>query len=425
MGRINNINIVLDRFKDRDFLLVFLLIYCSQDTLLFGTNANKMFFAIKNIFLVLVLLFLVGKTTKNKEINIKCSSLILFSLTTMSLLTALLNFDITFKYGYEILLFFVAYNLTRYMDFMKFREYYVYSIYYLSLISIAFYALSLFSYSLIELLPSLENESGYIYYSFLGLCNVSEVPMYGMIRNASLFREPGVYAIFLIISLVFLYNTNTIDKIQRNKILLVLFIAILTTLSTAGYIGLLLLMGYLLLGKSNQVGIGSKIFVVIVCFVGVYFVLTNDNLYSTVFDKMSGGNDSADSRFGAISNNIDMWSRNNLSILFGNGYLYVENNLGLAGAGKEYASMHNTNTLFKMLSVHGFFYFVTIITLLFISSKKIASNHFSVYVMLLFCVMLSNEDLIFNQILYIIFFYGCSKNLTYEENIIFRNTLSA
>lgn len=425
MSKIINIKGLLERFKNRNFLLVFLLIYCSQDALLFGTNANKIFFIVKNIILVFVFFFLVRKTTKNIEIDIGKSNIVLYGLISMSLLTSLLNFDITFKYLYEILLILIAYNITRNLSFDKFKEYFVYSLYYLSLLSVILYAISLFSYSLIELMPSFKNESGYIYYSFLGLCNVSEVPMYGMMRNASLFREPGVYAIFLIISLVFLYNTNTIHKRQRNKIMFVSSIAILTTLSTAGYIGLLLLIGYLVLGKSNQIGFGSKLFVILLCIVGVYYVLTNDSLYSSVFDKMSGGNDSANSRFGAIFNNIEMWSKDGVSILFGNGYQYVENNISLVATEKEYISTHNTNTLFKMLSVHGFFYFITIISLLYAASRKITSNHFSLYVMLLFCIMLSNEDLIFNQIIYIILFYGFSTKNTYNENTIFGNIVSA
>ena len=372
---------------------------------------------------MLVLCLLVRKSNKNISVNKNSSKLALFGFVVMSLLTSVLNFDITLKYFYEILLFFIAYNVTRILSFEKFKEHFVYSLYYLSLLSIALYAVSLFSYSLIELMPSFKNDSGFIYYSFLGLCNVSEVPMSGMMRNASLFREPGVYVIFLIISLVFLYNTKTIDKSQRNKILLVSSVAILTTLSTAGYIGLLLLVGYLVLGKSNQIGYGSKLFVIFLCVIGIYFVLTNDSLYSSVFNKLSGGNDSADSRFGAISNNIDMWSKNVVSVLFGNGYQYVEENVDLVAVGKGYVSGHNTNTLFKMLSVHGIFYFITIITLLFASSRKIASNHFSIYVMLVFCVMLSNEDLIFNQILYILLFYGLTNNEVYEENsVLMRNT---
>ena len=120
-----------------------------------------------------------------------------------------------------------------------------------------------------------------------------------------------------------------------------------------------------------------------------------------------------------------MWSKDVMSVLFGNGYQYVENNIDLVSVEKKYVSVHNTNTLLKMLSVHGIFYFITIITLLFASSRKIASNHFSIYVMLVLCVMLSNEDLIFNQILYIILFYGFSTNEAYDENTIFRNTVSA
>lgn len=51
MSKKNTIRGMFDRFKDGSFWLVFLLIYCSQDALLFGTNANKIFFLIKISFL--------------------------------------------------------------------------------------------------------------------------------------------------------------------------------------------------------------------------------------------------------------------------------------------------------------------------------------------------------------------------------------
>lgn len=423
MGVRTNIIEALGRLKDRSFQFVFLLIYCSQDTLLFGTNANRVFFWMKNLFLLLACFCIMSKPTRNLSVNIKTMRLVLFSLVVMTLLTSLVNFDITFKYVYEILLFVLAYNVIRIIDFETFKTNFVYSLYYLSLISIVLYILSLLVYPVIELMPIVKNESGYIYYSLFGLCNVSEIPMYGPMRNASLFREPGVYVIFLIIAMVFLYNMN-IDKRRRNAILLVLSVAVLTTLSTAGYIGLVLLVGYLMFGKTAQIGIGSKLFIVILCIIGVNYVLSNESLYSSVFDKMSGGNDSADSRFGAISNNLEMWSRTGSSLLFGKGYQYVENNVDLVAFEKGYVSGHNTNTLFKMLSVHGISYFVLILLLLFVSCRRITCRHFSIYVMLLFCVMLSNEDLIFNQILYIILFYGLTNIGGYEKNLVSRVSIS-
>lgn len=402
-----------ERIKDSSFWIVFLLIYCSQDALVFGTNANRMFFLIKNIFLVTFFIYIVRKPTQNPGYSSKNASMTLIGLVVMSMLSAMFNVDLTLKYFYEILLFFIAYNVTRVISFSKFREQYVYSIYYLSLLSVVAYFVSLFAYPLIEVLPTLKNESGFMYYSLGGLVNISERPTYGIIRNASLFREPGMYAIFLIISLIFLFNTDSISSKKKNIIFTVLSIAVFTTLSTAGYIGLVLVLLYLVIGKNKQITFSSKLVLLIISLAGFYFLISNESLASSVFNKMSGNNASADSRFGAIYNNIEMWQRSVVSMLFGNGYYFVESNIDVVAMRNGYVAGDNTNTFFKMLSVHGFFYFIFVLTLLYMSCRRLVTNWLSLYVFILICVMLSNEDLIFNQVLYIILFYGLT---TRERN---------
>lgn len=408
-----------ERIKDGSFWIVFLLIYFSQDTLLFGTNSNRTMFLLKNIVLVLLCLYVANKPRLNQYLNMKNYIIVLFGLMAMSLLSALFNADVTFKYCYEILLFVLAYNVTRVISFVKFREQFVYSIYYLSLLSVTVYFISLFAYPIIELLPSFNNVASLKFHSLLGFVNVSEIPMYGLMRNYSLFREPGVYSIFLIISLLFLFNTSTIDPKKKNRIFLVLFIAILTTLSTAGIIGIVLFLIYLLLGRYKQMG-SATIFLIGMLVAGLYYLFSNEVVSSFVFNKLSGENTSADSRFGSIINNIDLWLRNTVSILFGNGYQFVENGIEAVAQDNGYVAGHNTNTFFKMLSVHGIFYFISALSLLYMSCRRLTSNHFSLYVFILFCVMLSNEDLIFNQVLYIIFFYGVTVDARYEKTSVRR-----
>lgn len=412
-----------ERIKDSSFWIVFLLIYFSQDALVFGTNANRLFFLIKNIFMVAFLIYILRKPTLNSGYSSKNAGVTLVGLVAMSMLSAMFNADLTLKYFYEILLFFIAYNVTRVITFAKFKEQFVYSIYYLSLLSVAVYFISLFAYPILEVLPALKNESGFLYYSLGGLVNISERPMYGIIRNASLFREPGMYAIFLIMGLIFLFNTDTIGAKQKNIIFAVLSVAVFTTLSTAGYIGLIILLVYLIIGKNKQIATSSKLVLLLIAAAGFYFLISNESIVSSVFDKMSGNNASADSRFGAIYNNIEMWQRSLVSMLFGNGYNFVESNIDAIAMRNGYVAGDNTNTFFKMLSVHGIFYFITVLSLLYMSCRRITSNRLSLFVFILFCVMLSNEDLIFDQILYIILFYGLTARERYEVNSA--NRLSA
>ncbi len=409
-----------ERIKDSSFWIVFLLIYCSQDTLLFGTNANRVCFLIKNIFMVAFFIYIVRRPTLNPEYSSKNVRVTLVGLVAMSMLSATFNADLTLKYFYEILLFFIAYNVTRVITYAKFREQFVYSVFYLSILSVACYFISLLAYSIIQVLPSFSNVVGLKFHSMGGLVNISEMPLYGIIRNYSLFREPGVYAIFLIIGLLFLYNIDAIESRQKTVIFIIFAVAIITTFSTAGYIGLFLWLIYFVFGTNKKIGTGSKLIILLLFAAGAYFVISNEHIVLSIFDKMTGNNVSSDSRFGAISNNIDLWQRSVVSMLFGNGYQYVENSIEAVAQANGYLAGHNTNTFLKMLSVHGIFYFISTLSLLYMSCRRLTSNRFAMYVFILFCVMFSNEDLIFNQVLYIILFYGLTTNTRYEKTSIRR-----
>ena len=69
----------------------------------------------------------------------------------------------------------------------------------------------------------------------------------------------------------------------------------------------------------------------------------------------------------------------------------------------------NTNTILKMYSVHGLIYTLIFSIGIFKFFEKEFSTMYKWIFLILFVMITSNEDFIFNTIIYIIMFYGFMK----------------
>jgi len=119
----------------------------------------------------------------------------------------------------------------------NYPRYYVNIIYVFTIISFIFYLPSLISPKIYHILLAIPDMPGSEYDNIITLYQVS--PWYGeMIRNYGPFREPGVFAGFLIIAILFniIENKNILNK--KNIIFIT---GIVTTLSTAGFIALVVI----------------------------------------------------------------------------------------------------------------------------------------------------------------------------------------
>ena len=125
----------------------------------------------------------------------------------------------------------------------KFIAYYINILYYLSITGTAIY-LS------IVILPSLESIYKSSLVPFLSIFNFSGTNLDTIIiynfahieelRNSGPFWEPGAFAGYLIIAIIFLYFNNQI--LNKNKKLLILLFTLVTTLSTTSFIALSIFM---------------------------------------------------------------------------------------------------------------------------------------------------------------------------------------
>ena len=155
------------------------------------------------------------------------------------------------NYGLIIIIITIPYFVLEIVGY-KFTTYYVNITYFFAIIGLIFYTLSIFYpafYSYTETIaprfgtdPTIVVEENFIIYAF-------ERKLTNYLRSPGPFWEPGAYATFLIIALVF----NIIENKKLFNIKNIVFvIAIVTTFSSAGYLSLfLLLIVYLLFAEKK------------------------------------------------------------------------------------------------------------------------------------------------------------------------------
>ena len=398
--------------------VVFTLLFFSNDTILFGTNANGSFFWIQFIALILLLFFLL---IKNKTVTLR-NLVVFFVFSILILVTLAFNSDFSIKYPYEIMMILISIMVVQFLPFETFKKMFCFWIEAFCLVAVFLFFIASFVSSLIGLLPIVVNETG-INYHFAILGIIEELGYSSLPRVYGIFREPGVFMVFIIIAL--LLETVLSDCFSIRRVLLYV-IGLLLSFSTAGYILLAVVFSLLIMKtihhkKSKKQNKRFFFFLILAILAAIILVcmLGYDAINALVFNKLRVSNQSFDSRLGSIFGNINMFRE---KPLFGHGFSYFEDNFTYYASMSGYYEAHNTNTLFKILSVHGFFYFFFVLSGLFLLIKKNCKRLVIVLIAFMcFILALSNEDLMVNTIIYVFVLYGFqpSKAIWYENNQLF------
>ena len=215
------------------------------------------------------------------------------------------------------------------------------------------------------------------------------------VRNTSIFREPGVFMIYLNIAILFeLFFKNEINK----SYLFVFILAIFTTFSTAAFIAVgTIFIAFLFTKSNNKTSIKNKGFIVGLLLIAFIIVLSSGELYNMVFEKVGKdniGDGSSLARGVSILANFNIFLDN---FLFGVGiknypFLFSRYTLDLVGISMEVGN--NTNTITTILAVYGIL-FGSLFVYMLISFAKKTSPSFIVrtFILLVLVMLYSNEEL--------------------------------
>lgn len=275
------------------FLLTFLVL--STDTIYFKTNQNSF---PRYISWTIICILAVWCLIKYK-LDSQLKSIIIIS--CILLIQMLIIGDITGGYFFKIALLITGLYVTKIFNWDEFKTLYI-----KILLVIAVFSLICFvcSYYIVlnNRIPELTN--GNYFFKNLFLTNVIKNPSYiggiKIYRNYGPFWEPGVYQMYLLLAIIFCLFGKT--KIQLKETI-IFSLTILTTLSTAGYLMLVLVYATFFFRRGY---IGIKGLLACGGLFGLMLIFSNAELNHFVFGKFTGGSSqhSTDSRWYSIWANL-------------------------------------------------------------------------------------------------------------------------
>jgi len=389
------------------WLFVFLVIYISDDTLLFGTNQNEILVFSKYIFYTLInLYFFINSINKNLNKKDFKVLIFIFLLFVSVLLSSIFNSDLrngTFLFIYTLIT--ASFFVSKYR-FEDFGRVYIKLLYYFSLFALTTYIINIFFPVVFSAFPTITNFGG-VQFKFLLFGNVFDG--FNFTRNLSVFREPGVYAFHLCISLMLQLLTKGL--FINRKVLIITLLALLSTLSTTG----ILVFGFIMLIYNLQNRkIKSFVYTGILLLGLLIVVLNNPEIFNSIFAKFDSSSiDYASS----LSRTASLYVP--LEIIkshwfFGVGLtsfveLYSLESLKLYGVMLS-ADSAATNTLLNILSVYGIWPFLLIIYAFF-SLSKIIDKKFIILIFITFLLLLSSQELRYSLLFSVLVIYGVSKQV--------------
>ena len=277
--------------------------------------------------------------------------------------------------------------------------------YLLAIYSLVWFAVATFSPAIIRKLPIIENSAGTRFYSavFANFTYYSMVDSF-YLRNFGMFREPGVYQMFLNFALMVYLFRNWIWKRENILHVIIYIVAIATTTSTTGLVALAVLMCAFLV-ESNAERKRLKKWILAAGMAVAVFAFSgySEKLLFAITKVFDPTYDSTISRLGSI--------RVNLSIFLD----YPLFGIGQAEIGPRFAELlntrlsavHNTNTVLFMYACYGI-----VIGSLFIAGccglmRRFSKDPMTVLLLCVFIIIiLSGENITNSHYAYIAMLYA-------------------
>ena len=389
-------------------ILLLSLMYISNDTLLFGTNSNRIFINIHFGYIVFLVLLLLLLSIYRKKLRVNLI-FTFFLILLLSFFTMLFKDEFSFKYIYEMLLIFISMMIANLWPMKRVFSELSDALTFVSLASLFPFLINILYQPLLNIFPTFTNIAGYEYHNlFFGFVPLN-VYNFNIYRNIAFFRESGVFGCFLNFNLfLLLFDCN---KKSSRKLILNIIVTI-TTMSTGAIICMMFLLFIYFIYQ--KIGL-KKILVFVVLCVSFLTITSSDYLNRAVFGKMNSNNISLYSRVASINSNLKIAIENPL---FGVGWDNIEQYFESVSIEKYGSAIlygekyyHNTNTLLKISSVHGIIFFIIYLVGFFkFASLNINKKRFVLLLFFALFLMFSYEDLTLNFIISLILFFGIKHN---------------
>lgn len=397
------------------YFFVFLCIYIGRDTLVTTTLLGHLLSQTILVFIFLVCMICFFATNKENYIkilkDIRVKVLIITSIFILGFMV--INNDFTLRYFSILFCIYISFFLNFIVDYKKLLTMFVKIMFFLciySLISTYFFK-PLFLNGFLTF-PTFKNSMDFefinCFFSFSPI-----IPTY--IRNFGIFREPGVYQFYILISLI-----STIFILEKNKYfiprLIVFTITMVSTFSTVGIIEyvFLIIISIIFYRKyffnNNFFLVFSLIFIIGF----ILYISYNSDLYWTVYSmfyKLKDTFSFNDARSLSIINNIKMFIE---SPIIGQplNNVIVGNNTSTTTI---IAAVFGTLGLVIHIYSWGVLYFATV---LYNNKKKITNIIYFIGLIIIIFASINTQNLITNNFFYIIPICIMFDTLTKQRELI-------
>lgn len=405
-------------------VLVYVVLFCSADTLLFGSNKDTRFILLRYLSEATVVVILLAKLFFKDRMTAGVREVVFGSMVLLVLCSCIVNDDIRPGYLYIIMLLALGILLTKTILFEDFVDCFCRYVRFLAVVSILFFLFYIFCNELVRMLPVVTNTADRQSYTML-LASMPTEFYRNQYRNSGIFREPGVFQMYLIWALMFeLFRKEKLSVVNCG----ICVVAILTTFSTTAYIAaaILLLCYFIKRGDYKDWVIRGFLF-----FGGGFallYIIQYTELLSPsgiIFGKFTEANNpSVAARWASVVVNLIMICR---SVLLGNGLTFLNeeyNNYAVKYLQTEVSD--NTNMiLYLMASLGVVFGGLFLLGLWKFCGRLSGGRLLRLGFLSIFVVLFIGENLVFSPITYIFVFYGFEKwrnelgtRNSYENNLV-------
>lgn len=385
-------------------LVLFIVFFISDDTLTFGTNINQVFILGKYLIYTIASIVLFVSLNFGKKIALYSEREIAIIILLFASFALTVFYNVDFRTGYflQLVTLILSILIAKFLDFSKFIQYYQKGLYLLSVISIIVFVLVYLVPGIVAVFPTTVNFGG-TEFGNLFICAVFKDMSF--LRNTSIFREPGVYMIYLLFGIIIEFFFK---GVPNRKYLITYIITLITTFSTSGIAVLgILAIGYMF--KVNK----FKVYLFVSAFIGIIAVslVAIPGLSEQFFSKLSA--DSSDyastlARLSSFSVPFLIFLNNPL---FGAGLsnfvnLYSLYSIQLFGIFIDPESA-STNTIVNTFAIFGITYGVLMMYSFLRLSKQLGKLMWPKAVIFVsFLMMFSSQEMRYSLFLNILIMYG-------------------
>lgn len=410
---IGNKNIIFRTRSLISMMIVIVVAFVSDDTVLFGTNSNYNFIALKyGVISALLSLLLLLYFAKSLKLNKKIIG-INYIMILLIILSGFINNDLRLGYFYKSGILVVSTLLVSYIPFYKFAVLFDKIMRVISIASLVGFISYFLMKGALVYFPTIQNTANMEFYNLV-LTVVPSSFHGGMARNYGIFREPAVYQTYLIIAMIF--QLFIMPRVRMSSCILYI-ISIITTFSTTGYVALfILLLSYFIKRTENAGQFWQKTFVVIffmltISYMALYTDLLFQEGYGSVFGKLyDGGRSTTGARLASVFVNLNLFFK---SPFLGVGLTQLE--VQFPQIAYQYVGMltpHNTNTMLIQFASHGFFYGMLWINGFWKLCNRITLARISAFmIFIVFNVLFIGSNVTFSLITNILLMYGYNSQL--------------